>query len=667
MFVHNAFPLTMSKAVYWMFVGALFKDSAPKVLKHYRPYVKQVEAEAQDLASKQLQEEENKQFYVEHQQKLEALYQSYLLRTTRGGGDGVSNSESSIEHMDNNDFAVSRTGDLAGDQDGIESRNSPPSTPWWQSHIQNVQEWTNRTTTKLFAPPDLELIRERKRLRLELMKQKAKERALKEAAKVVVDYRPVMSRIINDYLFRCSSWHYAHLLSLRRVSRMKKAQQRLSRNEFKNNVYVYRFSQPTHVPGFKECWGKSCHTSELPFVFKASDIIRSNYSTLSPIAQEEAPVPPEYPYTELLSAYRGSMDENYHQDTSEKAREIIETESQRESSSSRQSPVAQSSGFSYNYTSYFQRILDHFFGDYFLEDSDEEIASDMAQRWVAFARTGNPNYEESKVEWIPWRFVPTSSSLEIDQYAIRDGSGDGTVVESFEDYLPWDRERELYNIWKDIEEDREEIDANGGSYNEDEEHDAIVLGEAYRQRALDVLSMEVVEDDSLRTELRRNKRSTSTLENPLAALGFWSRRWSSVSPQFGPDDEGDSKHSDKMIHQIQRMAQDMGVLGRGLSGEYERLLGTGLGIAIGGGSSRETGGHGYWEDDFFPQFLELRWPPEGRLVERDCTCDFWERIRCECTDCIRYFCFQHCSPRCLARIQSSHPKFVWCRLKIAIS
>jgi hypothetical protein len=61
-----------------------------------------------------------------------------------------------------------------------------------------------------------------------------------------VDYRPVMSRIIDDYLFRCPSWHYAHLVSLDRERRGK----------YKNNVYVYRFSQPTHIPGYKECWGK---------------------------------------------------------------------------------------------------------------------------------------------------------------------------------------------------------------------------------------------------------------------------------------------------------------------------------------------------------------------------------------------------------------------------
>lgn len=92
-------------------------------------------------------------------------------------------------------------------------------------------------------------------------KERKRNKLLKEAAKVVVDYRPVMSQIIDDYLFRCPSLHFADLVH-------------------SNNVYVYRFSQPTHIPGYKECWGKSCHTAELPYVFEAMDVIRSNYSTL---------------------------------------------------------------------------------------------------------------------------------------------------------------------------------------------------------------------------------------------------------------------------------------------------------------------------------------------------------------------------------------------------
>jgi hypothetical protein len=37
------------------------------------------------------------------------------------------------------------------------------------------------------------------------------------------------------------------------------------------------------------------------------DIIRTNYSTLSPIAQDEASSAPEYLYTDMLASYRGIL------------------------------------------------------------------------------------------------------------------------------------------------------------------------------------------------------------------------------------------------------------------------------------------------------------------------------------------------------------------------
>lgn len=58
-----------------------------------------------------------------------------------------------------------------------------------------------------------------------------------------------------------------------------------------------------------------------------------------------------------------------------------------------------------------------------------------------------------------------------------------------------------------------------------------------------------------------------------------------------------------------QIAQAMGVVGTGLRGEATRA-------------------DARWDDDFFPELMELKWPPEGRLVERDCTCDMWDRIRC---------------------------------------
>jgi carboxylesterase type B len=257
MFVHGAFPLTMSKAVYWMFVGALFKDSASGVLKHYRVYVEQVEFEAQQIAERQLLEEEHRQYYLEHQEELEEDY-AWLLAQNKKLEEGEAE-YSQVVSPETVDQLVQSFNSGGGDQGknltwwrhaasairglapkgnssfpGIITATSNSESPWWQ-----------RAVAKLTQQPNPVVMEERRLAREARIKEKVRQRALKEATKVVVDYRPVMSRIINDYLFRCPSWHFAHLLSRNRV-----------RKEKTNNVYVYRFSQPTHVPGYKECWGK---------------------------------------------------------------------------------------------------------------------------------------------------------------------------------------------------------------------------------------------------------------------------------------------------------------------------------------------------------------------------------------------------------------------------
>lgn len=35
MFVYNVFPFPLPKYLYWAFVGLLFRDSAPKVIRYY--------------------------------------------------------------------------------------------------------------------------------------------------------------------------------------------------------------------------------------------------------------------------------------------------------------------------------------------------------------------------------------------------------------------------------------------------------------------------------------------------------------------------------------------------------------------------------------------------------------------------------------------------------
>ncbi|KAL3929594.1 MAG: hypothetical protein SGBAC_012138 [Bacillariaceae sp.] len=549
MFVHGAFPLTMSKPVYWMFVGALFKDSATKVLKHYRPYVEQLELEAQETAQNQMQEEESKQFYMENEALFEAQYQRLMNSTNEDDDDNpfVVTQETVEKLVKTFNAGGSQEEDKGeGIEEGmveeIEVGDEELSSGWWRNLFR--------------SDPDKQELKKRQK------EERMKQRAIKEAAKVKIDYRPVMSRIINDYLFRCSSWHYAHLISKDRVYKRKN----------NNNVYVYRFSQPTHVPGYKECWGKACHTAELPYVFAAIDVIRSNYSTLSKYAQDEAPLPPDYPYTQILKAHRGELEE-------------FATSTAGASSTSSNNITAASETLS-SYPKSFQRILKHFFGDYFMDDPDEEISSDMAQRWVAFARTGDPNYDGAKIQWLPWRYTPKDDEQSM----------------SFDDYVPW---KEDFDVWSEEEMTEDSFKQHSWSDNK--------LGRAFRRRALEALNMEVIENDELRTELKRaniNHKDSDKFSavHFLAHLGLFEEE---------KDDDLPTKNA---IRQVQRIAQDMGVLGTGLKGTDE---------------NRGTGAYNYWDDDFFPQLLELKWPPEDRLIERDCTCDFWEKIRC--TKCVISF------------------------------
>ena len=91
----------------------------------------------------------------------------------------------------------------------------------------------------------------------------------------ICDYRPVVSQIINDYLFRCPSWRAAQLLSEKAAVGVP--------------VYVYEFAHPTKTEGYPVCHGLTCHTSEVPFVFNQISLIWANYSaTLSAAETAEA-------------------------------------------------------------------------------------------------------------------------------------------------------------------------------------------------------------------------------------------------------------------------------------------------------------------------------------------------------------------------------------------
>lgn len=247
MFVHSAFPITMSKAVYWMFVGALFKDSASKVLKHYRPYVEQLEKEARAIAEKQLLEEENKHYYMDHQEELEKEYQWLLSAHTKASPETVEQ----LVHTFSSGGGIDGTSDFASASAAVAGDDNNETI----IAQQQQQHWWRPPLPKRLGSLDPELQEARRLEREEKRLQRKRQKALKEAAKVVIDYRPIMSRIINDYLFRCPSWHYAHLLSKNRV------------HKDINNVYVYRFSQPTHVPGYLECWGKVSTVKTCPMAF----------------------------------------------------------------------------------------------------------------------------------------------------------------------------------------------------------------------------------------------------------------------------------------------------------------------------------------------------------------------------------------------------------------
>jgi uncharacterized protein YbjQ (UPF0145 family) len=587
--------------------GALFRDSASRVLKHYRGYVHQIEKEAQELAKRQVEEEENRQYYLENRDVLESEYR--FLLEMNSSRVNASNIESLVNAWSGGGpGGIGRPGGWGGlggsgdkncNNDGVDSSATSSSSnadtmnnlPEDHSNTTNdstssidtgdkKNEWlkylwpfrgSNMTGEELMdkATQRAEQISQKRAKREERRKARAKEKALKEAAKVVVDYRPVMSRIIDDYLFRCPSWHLAQSISRTRRDRGQ---------HDSDNVYVYQFSHSTHIPGFPECWGKSCHTAEMPYVFQAMDVIRSNYSTLGPHAQREAPSSPEYPYTDMIQAYKGVMEAA----TAGEADNSTFSDFERGNSTA---PSTHQDSLSKS----FQRILGHFFGDYFKEDADEEIASDMADRWVAFARTGNPNHDASPTaRWRPWRYV-----LE-----------EGYQRES--KHGPWQPE-DFNRIFSatGVEEGEElEINrtyADESIWSDDQEF------LAYRRRTLAAMGMKVVEEDVFQTLLSRTKKRDDDDSFFDALFG---------NPGKTNKETLKAKKAKRQaIRRLQQIAQDLGFIGTGLRGEPKRTAGPG------------HRNDALWEEDFFPEILELKWPPEGRLVERDCTCDLWDKIR----------------------------------------
>lgn len=87
----------------------------------------------------------------------------------------------------------------------------------------------------------------------------------READSPYPDYRPVLSTIIGDYLFRCPNQLFASQLTAAKTS-----------------AFLYEFALPTRTPGYPCCDGLACHTAELPYVFNQIKVIDDEYSWQAP-------------------------------------------------------------------------------------------------------------------------------------------------------------------------------------------------------------------------------------------------------------------------------------------------------------------------------------------------------------------------------------------------
>eukprot|EP00592_Proboscia_alata_P014665 CAMPEP_0194400332 /NCGR_PEP_ID=MMETSP0174-20130528/127152_1 /TAXON_ID=216777 /ORGANISM="Proboscia alata, Strain PI-D3" /LENGTH=1298 /DNA_ID=CAMNT_0039196831 /DNA_START=207 /DNA_END=4102 /DNA_ORIENTATION=- len=647
MFVYPIFPSPMPKTVYWMFVGALFRGSSKQILKHYRTMVAEVEKEADELARKQIEEEEARQEYIENWEQLEKRYEKLSAmnatrlkeqRATDGLRTFVNSWSPGLGGGDNNNVnkhgdrssalldKIERGGGIVFENVEEEGKtNKELLSSFLTSKIEDdFWKLTQQPETNITSPPKF-TVTENKRLlevrqalskraadRLEQnilrRKRRKKNAALKKAAHVVVDYRPVMSKIIDDYLFRCPSWRLAQLMSESRDSSSQRDgssndnDESNKKGDFASNVFVYRFSQPTHIPGYKECWGKACHTAELPYVFQSMEIIRTNYSAIGPFAEAEAPTAPEYPYTELLDAYRGAFG----------AAEREENPDQNQNSSSldddNYSKILGGDGTFIHPNQAFQSILKHFFGDYFTVDADEELASDMADRWTSFARSGNPNYDGSSTEWLPWWYRNSTSEIMAPDYSLDDDDYFNTE-EVFEE------ETDFY-AGSDSDEDIEYFDEVDD--NKQIEQQRIQMKKLFRSKTLDALSLDVAEEDLFRTELKRvKKRKGSGIMEDGSSSYHPKHIFRMAFPHIYTNEKVDerlreSSKSYSTVGQIIQAAKEMGLMGQGISSSSP---------------ASDVSNNNSIRPEILPEILELSWPPEGRLIERDCTCEMWDRIR----------------------------------------
>ena len=304
------------------------------------------------------------------------------------------------------------------------------------------------------------------------------------------------------------------------------------------------------------------------------DIIRSEYSITSNLAHEEAPKPPEYPYSEAIAAFKGDV------------------------TNFTTSPVfnASTSLNGANDTHKNHNLLNQFFGEYFADDADEELALDMSERWASFAKSGSPNYEGGRVEWETWarkrRNVTSTTPPSSSPPSPAEDPSDDVEFEEGELFAS------LY--WRDEESE-----------------------DAYRERVLSLLGLEAAVDDGYRTELRARRKEKGEREERRLWFGLFGGFGKGMSAH----EEGEGATGAGYFHyrdiknqaaNVLRLAQDYGVVGEGETTDDSVKVDPDLDPD---GAEGQRGG--VW----FSQLLELSWPPEARIVERDCTCEFWDRIK----------------------------------------
>ena len=148
-----------------------------------------------------------------------------------------------------------------------------------------------------------------------------------------------------------------------------------------------------------------------------------------------------------------------------------------------------------------------------------------------------------------------------------------------------------------------------------------------RNRVLSLLGIETVSDTKHRTELRRmrqkqegsvkggrswnifGRKDGSNGENREGGgAGGGGGKASSITKKK-KDHYFNFREANSMAIRILRVAQELGVVGAGIATGDESWDG--------------------FEDDvqLFNEVMEFSWPPESRLIEQDCTCEFWNRIK----------------------------------------